>query len=351
MSNTTGKHAARRPQRNHGIWIVVLVGAMTLGTSASAAKGAKACSGTAKALLSSCRGEGLDAQGKATAVCLNAAEATQPACFAAAKAERAEQAEECSDQYDARLALCESLGEARYDPPFDPASFEDDFENPSVSNPYLPLEIGNSWDFSNGDETVEVEVKSDTKRIDGVTCVVVRDRVRVDGDLVEDTDDWFALALNGDVWYCGEEAKDYESFAGDDPETPELVSIDGSFKAGRDGDKPGLLVAAAPVVGQAFRQEFSVGNAEDVVEVLSIAYVFGNDPALDALVPQALADHLCGAGCVVTRDTSPLSPDAVELKYYAPGIGVFLETDVAAGEVTRLVDCNVDPRCATLPQP
>ena len=54
--------------------------------------------------------------------------------------------------------------------------------------------------------------------------------------------------------------------------------------------------------------------------------MFGNDAALDTLVPQALADHLCGAGCVVTREFSPLEPDVVEFKYYAPGIGVFLET-------------------------
>jgi hypothetical protein len=99
------------------------------------------------------------------------------------------------------------------------------------------------------------------------------------------------------------------------------------------------------------RQEFSVGNAEDVAEVLSTDYVFGNDTTLDTLVPQALADHLCGAGCVVTREFSPLEPDAVEFKYYAPGIGVFLETAPDTGEVNRLVDCNFDARCDTLPQP
>lgn len=30
-----------------------------------------------------------------------------------------------------------------------------------------------------------------------------------------------------------------ESYEGDNPQEPELVSIDGSFKAGRDGAKPG----------------------------------------------------------------------------------------------------------------
>ena len=38
-----------------------------------------------------------------------------------------------------------------------------------------------------------------------------------------------------------------------------------------------------------------------------------------------------------------------ERKYYAPGIGVFLETAPQTGEVIRLVKCNVDPRCAQLP--
>jgi hypothetical protein len=63
---------------------------------------------------------------------------------------------------------------------------------------------------------------------------VVRDIVREEGRLAEATDDWFAQAKNGTVWYCGEEVKNYESFEGDRPMRPELVNVDGSFKAGRD---------------------------------------------------------------------------------------------------------------------
>ena len=81
-------------------------------------------------------------------------------------------------------------------------------------------------------EFTTVQVLNSTKLIAGVTCIVVRDQVFEDGDLVEDTDDWFAQAKDGNVWYCGEEAKDFESFKGDEPRKPELVSIDGSFKAG-----------------------------------------------------------------------------------------------------------------------
>jgi len=32
----------------------------------------------------------------------------------------------------------------------------------------------------------------------------------------------------------------------DRPRKPELVSIDGSFKAGREGDKPGIIFSAVP---------------------------------------------------------------------------------------------------------
>jgi len=330
---------------------LVLVSASGASAGKSTAKGGKACSATAKALFSSCRGEGLDALGKATAICLNGDPAAQRDCLAQAKADRTDQASGCKDQFDARRALCDSLGEDRYAPSFDAANFVSDFANPGVSNPYQPLAIDDSWDFASATETDHIEVLSDTKLIAGVTCLVVRDRVREGGNLKEDTRDWFALAKNGDVWYCGEEAKDYETFAGDAPQDPELVSIDGSFKAGREGDKPGVIVAAAPVVGQVFRQEFSVGNAEDIVEILKTDYVFGQDSTLDELVPQALADHLCGANCVVTRESSPLEPDTFERKYYAPGIGVFLEIAPDTGEVNRLVDCNFDSRCGTLPQP
>jgi hypothetical protein len=217
---------------------------------------------------------------------------------------------------------------------------------------YFPLAIGSKWEFRGGDEINTVEVVNETKLIAGVTCLVVRDLVERGGDLVEATDDWFASASDGNVWYCGEEVKDFESFDGDDPRRPELVSIDGSFKAGRDGDKAGIIFQASPEVGQAYLEEFSLGNAEDVTEILSTTYAFGSDPELDRFVPEQLAQLLCSSvDCVVTRNFSLLEPGIVARKYYAPGIGVFLEVDPDTGEIVQLVSCNVDPRCASLPPP
>ncbi len=191
-----------------------------------------------------------------------------------------------------------------------------------------------------------------TKSIEGVTCIVVHDRVEVEGVVVEDTDDWFGQRKNGTVDYCGESSRSFELFAGDDPQEPELNSIDGSWKTGVDGALPGTLFLGAPVVGRVYRQEWSPGNAEDAARVISTNYGFGNDAELDAFVPKALAQLLCaGNKCVVTGEFSPLSPDGFERKYYAAGIGVFLEVHPDSGEITQLVDCNFDARCNSLPQP
>jgi len=332
-------------------WLILLAAAAL--SPATAAVAAEYCTPTARNQLTACRGETTDDYYTAIAICLNESNSgDRTQCNRDAEAARDEQSDLCEEQYAARKAICSRIGEGRYDPDFDEQNFVSDFAHPGISNPYLPIAIGNTWDYASQSETGHIEVLSDTKLIDDVTCLVVRDQVSEDGAVKEDTDDWFALdRRNGDVWYCGEEVKDYELFEGDDPQVPELVAIDGSFKVDRDGAKAGIVVRAAPVRGQLFRQEYSLGNAEDVVEVLETQYVHGKRPELDQLVPKALADHLCGAGCVVTRDSTPIDPGVFERKYYARGIGLFLETAPGTGEVNRLVDCNFDARCATLPQP
>lgn len=180
---------------------------------------------------------------------------------------------------------------------------------------------------------------------------MIRDQVFKDGDLAENTDDWFALGKDGNVWYFGEEVKDFESFDGDTPRRPELVKVDGSFKWGRDGDKGGLFFRATPQAGVAYLEEFSLGNAEDVTEVLSTTYTFGSNPELDLFVPPALAGLLCAGDCVVTKNYSLLEPGVFARKYYARGIGAFLEVDPLKGKAVQLTSCSFDPRCATLPTP
>ncbi len=271
-------------------------------------------------------------------------------CLADAKATRDEAGQLCDEQHSARVALCGQIGEARYDPEFEPGLFESDLAHPRATNPYFPLGIGSQWHFLSATQSTTVEVMNATKLIDGVRCIVVRDEVRENGALIEGTNDWFAQARDGTVWYCGEETATFETFKGDRPARPEIVSIDGSFKAGREGDKPGIIFLATPQAGRVYIEESSLGNAEDATEVLSVSYGFGKNPELDAMVPERLAKLLCADNCVVTKNFSLLEPGTFERKYYSPGIGVFLEVDPDSGEVVRLVECNVDPRCAQLPR-
>ena len=179
-----------------------------------------------------CRAEGKADYATARAVCLNLTDAAlRSACFADAKTAREEAAEECREERGARRELCAELGGGPYDPPFDPAEHDADFASPAHENPYFPLTVGDHWELAGEDETIVIDVLDETKLVDGVTCVVVRDRAERDGFVLEDTDDWMAQAKDGAVHYCGEISQSFELFPGDDPFVPELVSVDGSWKA------------------------------------------------------------------------------------------------------------------------
>ena len=316
----------------------------------AAPPGKKHCSETATDAARGCASAARGDYWTAVGTCINVVDAgARGECTDDARSSRREADQLCKEQLAARRALCGLLGEGRYDPDFDPARFDGDPTQPTTPNPLFPVAVGYHWDYLSDEESVAVEVTPFTKLIDGVTCIVVTDRVTVAGRLVEDTEDWYARAKNGDLYYCGEQTAEIETFASDVPVRPELVSLEGAFKAGRDGAQAGVRFRAHPTPGEIYRQEFSLGVAEDVAQVLTTTYAYGQDPELDRLVPKALADLLCAGDCVVTQDTTPLEPDALERKYQAPGIGTFLEIKPDTGSTLRLVGCSFDPRCAMLP--
>ena len=334
--------------------ILAALAAPLMATSALAgANNQKICTATAALANRACGYNALDDYYLKSAACINLTDPAESSeCQSNAKEELAENRADCGEQSAARLDICGKVGEAAYDPDFNPANFETEFHNLMHPNAYYPLGVGDRWEYrSNEGETDVVEVLDQTKEIDSIACVVVHDLVSVDGAAIEDTNDWFAQAKDGAVWYCGEEVKDYETFDGDDPVLPELVAIDGSFKTGRDEAKPGIIFPAIPMRGVTYREEFAIAEAEDVSTIVTTTYGYGADPSLDELVPPALAHLLCNDDCVVTNAFSANDPGVVERKYFAPGVGTFLETNPETGEVVQLVNCNFDPRCVSLPQP
>jgi len=175
-----------------------------------------------------------------------------------------------------------------------------------------------------GVETIVVETLEGTKFVGGIECAIVRDRVFLDGLLIEDTLDWYAQDLDGNVWYMGEAVLNYEY---DDDGNVTGIDTEGSWETGEDvagtGSlaEPGLVMKAVFVVGDTYRQEFYAGEAEDMGEIV----------ALDVLVTLADGSSFL---CLKTRDTTPLEPGHVEFKYYARGMGIVAEEK--PGEPDRL---------------
>ncbi|MCL4791895.1 MAG: hypothetical protein KJ040_07570 [Gammaproteobacteria bacterium] len=306
------------------ILIAIAIGVALAGQSASAGGfgySDRTCSRTAAAAFSACLYEVLDDFWIDNGKCKNHADPDERAdCLSDIRSAPREGHRECRAQKNARVDLCNELGEAPYDPPFEPAMFVNpaDIGGSVAPNPWLPIIAGQTRIYEDGEETVTVTVTGDIKTISGVPCAVVRDIVEEDGEVIEDTQDWFAQDLLGNVWYCGEAVQDFED--------GELVSLDGSFKAGVDGAKPGILMKAAPAVGDVYRQEFDLGNAEDAAEVLSLNGT--------ATTPAAS----CSGTCIITRDFTPLEPEVLEHKYYAPGIGLILEVKPGTDERLELVE-------------
>ena len=199
----------------------------------------------------------------------------------------------------------DKAGEA-YSPDINPADF-----TTTIDNKYFPLKPGTTFVYEgktkDATERDEMAVTHDFRRVMGVKCVVVNDRVWEDGKLIEQTFDWYAQDERGNVWYFGEDSKEYEN--------GKVVSTKGSWEGGVDGAKPGIIMQADPEVGETYRQEYYKGKAEDKAKVLGL-----NE---SATVPYGSFDDL-----LLTRDWNPLEPGVVEQKYYAPGIGNVLEVGV-----------------------
>src|SRR5262245_13472473 len=133
-----------------------------------------------------------------------------------------------------------------------------------VDNPLFPLPLGRRLIYHGHDgtdpTTVVTDVTRDHKTILGVPVHVVLDRVFVNGELTEKTFDWYAQDKHGNVWYFGEDTKEFED--------GKVVSTAGSFEAGKNGAKAGIIMPAHPKVGVVTPQEFAPGVAEDKARVV-----------------------------------------------------------------------------------
>jgi hypothetical protein len=184
----------------------------------------------------------------------------------------------------------------------------------AIDNPYFPLPVGRTFLYrgvENGKKELDrMHVTQRTKTIAGITATVVSDNVYEPiGKLAEKTFDYYAQDDRGNVWYLGEKTREFKRGG--------KVDTSGSWLAGRNGGKPGLIMEADPRVPDAYRQECLSGEAED------LAWVVGRGGSRDLLR---------------TLEFSPLEPSIVERKVYRPRVGVISEHQLSGGhEVLSLV--------------
>lgn len=186
-----------------------------------------------------------------------------------------------------------------------------------IDNPFWPMKPGTRWTYRETapgatPQRIVVTVTHRTRRVaSGVTVRVVHDRATKHGQLVEDTFDYYAQDGKGNVWYMGEDTTEFEH--------GKPVSKAGSWEAGVDGAKAGIVMLAHPRVGRRYREENYPGHALDGAKVMSRSE--------QAQTPYGHFSHL-----LFTKNFNPLEPRSLEYKFYARGIGPVLEVGISGDD-------------------
>ena len=118
----------------------------------------------------------------------------------------------------------------------DPAEF-----TTRIDHPYWPMRPGSRWVYrqtdADGSRRIEVTVTHRTRTVMGVQARVVHDVATEDGEVTEDTYDWYAQDADGNVWYLGEDTRQVED--------GKVTSTEGSWQAGVDTAAAHHVLSAA----------------------------------------------------------------------------------------------------------
>ncbi len=208
-------------------------------------------------------------------------------------------------------------GATAYEPVLDPANFVS-----VIDNPYFPLPVGRVLVYKgvrDGRRQIDtVTVTNQTKVLEGITATTVSDvATTLTGKLLEKTTDWYAQDKQGNVWYLGEDTAAYLPNG--------QVDTSGSWTSDVHDGEPGIIMEANPQIPDAYRQEFLKGQAEDTAWITGFAG--------SVSVPFGTVHNV-----LTSLEHTALEPDVVDLKIYAPGLGIVQEQALAGGqEIAKLV--------------
>jgi hypothetical protein len=129
------------------------------------------------------------------------------------------------------------------------------------TNPWFPMQVGYIWSYEGEEDGELVELRitvlDQIEVVGGVNTRVVEEREWIDGELIEVSLNYFAQGSDGSICYFGEAVDIF------DPETGELVSHEGAWRADEGENAPGIIMPGDPVPGLKFDMEVAPGIAED----------------------------------------------------------------------------------------
>jgi hypothetical protein len=169
-------------------------------------------------------------------------------------------------------------------------------------NEYFVLEPGHQLVLEGGRVRMQITVLEETKRINGVETRIVEEREWDKGQLREVSRNYYAFCEQSkDVLHFGEDVEVYEN--------GKLVRNEGTWLAGSNGNRPGLVMPGKPKRGMKYYQEIAPGVTLNRGEVVSLAETCKT-----------------GAGtfaqCMKIKGTSGMDSKKLEFRYYAPQIGL-----------------------------
>ena len=175
-------------------------------------------------------------------------------------------------------------------------------------NPYFILEPGFQLVLEGGNTKLMITVLDETMVVDDVETRVVEEREWKNDELIEVSQNMFAMCEETqDVFYFGEFVDMYSN--------GELTSHSGQWFAGEEDARAGMIMPGKPSVGMRFYQEIAPGVAMDRAEVISVDETFGT-PAGEY------------SDVLVTKEGTALNPFENEFKSYALGIGLIQDQNL-----------------------
>ena len=169
-------------------------------------------------------------------------------------------------------------------------------------NPYFVLEPGYTLVLGDADERLTIRVLDETREVDGVRTRIVEEREEKNGQVVEISRNFYAISRRtNSVFYFGEEVDMYKD--------GKVKDHEGSWLAGVNGAKAGLMMPGLPLIGASYFQELAQGVAMDRARIES----------LEERMTTPAGEF---ANVLKIAESTPLEKFAHENKYYAAGIGL-----------------------------